>query len=54
MDGIISIVKRWLVNKLLDHLGSRHKNIQFTVEVEQDGRLLVMDVLLNREDNREI
>ena len=54
MDDIISIVKRSLVNKLFDHLNSRHKNIQFTVEVEQDGQLPVMDMLLNHEDNGDI
>ena len=42
------------VNKLSDHLNSRYNNIQLTVEVEQDGRLPVMDVLLNSEDNGEV
>ena len=54
LDDIISIVKRSLVNKLCDRLNSIHDNLQFTVEVEQHGRLPVMDVLLYREDNREI
>ena len=43
----ISIVKRSLVNKLLDHLSSRHKNMQFTIEVEKDIRLPIRDALLN-------
>ena len=42
------------MNKLCDRLNSTHENIQFTVEVEQHGRLPVMDVLLNREENGEI
>ena len=54
VDDIISIVKRSLMYKLLDHLNSRQKNIQFTVEVEQDGRLPVMDELINREVNGEV
>ena len=53
VDDIISMVKRSLMNKLLDQLNSRHQNIQFTVEEKQDGRPPVMDVLLNREDNGE-
>ena len=48
VDDMISVVKRNGVDDLLAHLNSRHKNIQFTVEMEEDGRLPVLDIVLHR------
>ena len=47
---VFSIVKRALVDKLLQHLNSQHPSIQFTVEVEKDGQLPYMDVTVSRDD----
>ena len=44
---MIFVVKRNMVDILLAHLSSRHKNIQFTVERE-DGRLPVLDKVVQR------
>ena len=48
VDDVISVVTRNMVDDLLAHLNSRHKNIQFTVEVEEDRRLPVLDIVLHR------
>ena len=48
MDDVIPVVKRVLVQRLLDHLNSRHGNIQLTVEIEKEGSLPVMDLFLQR------
>ena len=48
VDDVISVVKRNMVDDLLAHLNSRHKNIQFTVEMEEDGRLPVLDIVIHR------
>ena len=48
VDDVISIMKRSLVGDLLKHLNSRHKNINFTVEVEEEGRLPMLDLVLHR------
>ena len=50
VDDVFSIVKRALVDKLLQHLNSQHPSIQFTVEVEKDGQLPYMDVTVSRDD----
>ena len=50
VDDVISIVKRALVQELLD-LKSRHKNIQFTFEIEKDGCLPMLDIVLDRRIN---
>ena len=52
-NNVISIVKRSLVQELLD-LKSRHKNIQFTLEIEKDGSLPMLDILLHRTENGRI
>ena len=54
VDNVISIVERTLVQEFLDHLNSRHKNIQFTFEIEKDGCLLVLDKVLHRTVNGRI
>ena len=49
VDDVLSIVKRSLVKDFLDHLNSQHGG--FTVEVDKEGRLPFMDVLLQRREN---
>ena len=34
--------------KFLDFLDTRHKNIKFTIEKEQDQKLLFLDVLVTK------
>ena len=51
VDDVLSIVKRSLVKDFLDHLNSQHGGIKFTVEVEVEGRLPFMDMLLQRREN---
>ena len=51
VDDVLSIVKRSLVKDFFDHLNSQHGGISFTVEVEREGRLHFMDVLLQRREN---
>ena len=48
VDDVIAVVKVSVVNELLMHLNSRHENIRFTMEVEEDGRLPMLDVVLHR------
>ena len=48
VDDVISIMKRSLVGDLLQHLNCRHNNIEFTVEVEEEGRLPMLDLVLHR------
>ena len=48
VNDVLSIVKKRLVEDLLDHLSIQQENISFTVEVEHDGKLPFMDVLLQR------
>ena len=54
VDDVISIVKRSLVRELLEHLNSRHKNILFTFEIEKDGCLPMLDLVLHRTENGRI
>ena len=54
MDDLISVVKRVPVQRLLDHLNSRHGNIQLTVELEKEDSLLVMDLFLHRGKNGKV
>ncbi len=37
--------------KFLDHLNSRHSAIQFTMELESNGNLPFLDVLVQKSDN---
>ena len=49
MEDVIAGVKRLLMQKFLDHQNNRHGNIQFTVEVEKEGSLPMMEVHLHHE-----
>ena len=42
------------INEFLDHLNSMEPSIQLTVEVESNGRLPFLDVLLEREEDGSI
>ena len=48
VDDVLSVVKRSLVQSLLDHLNGQHESITFTVEMEENGVLPFMDVVLKR------
>ena len=49
MDDIITVVKSDQMSAFHDHLNSVNSHIQFTMEVESDGSLPFLDVLLERE-----
>ena len=51
IDDVFSIVKRIQIEELLSHLNKQHERIKFTVEIEQNGRLPFMDLLLQRRDD---
>ena len=51
MDDVIAVVKVSVVNEMLMHLNSRHENIRFTMDVEEDGRLPMLDVVLHRRED---
>ena len=40
------------VKKFHKYIGSRHKNISFTFEIEKENCLPFLDVLVSREDNK--
>ena len=44
-------MKRIQIEELLSHLNKQHERIKFTVEIEQNGRLPIMDLLLQRRDD---
>ena len=51
VDDTCCIVKKGTVEELLTHLNSVRPSIRFTVEVEKDGRLPFLDILLQRRDD---
>ena len=48
VDDVFSVVKKSAVHRLLDHLNNQHPSIQFTMEMEENGRLPFMDVSVER------
>ena len=52
VDDVFSIVKRAVVDQLLSHLNAQHPSIVFTLEIESDGKLPFMDVLVHRCDDQ--
>ena len=54
VDDIISVVKKSQSNRLLSHLNTQHKKIQFTMEEEKDGSLPFMDIRFTRKLNGEL
>ena len=51
VDDTFCILRKGTVEKLLSHLNSLRPTIQFTVEVEKDGSLPFLDILLRRKDD---
>ncbi|XP_013142201.1 PREDICTED: uncharacterized protein LOC106106199 [Papilio polytes] len=49
VDDVFAIVTRQGLSSLLDHLNGIHPKIVFTTEVERDGTLPFLDVLVKRE-----
>ena len=43
VDDTLAIVKRYVLQATLDHLNQQNPAIQFTMEVEKDGKLLFLD-----------
>ena len=54
VDDTIAFVKVGEVNKVLNVLNRYHKDIQFTHELEEDGELPFLDVLLRRQDDNKL
>ena len=50
MDDTISYIKEEPIERVLSKLNGYHENIEFTYEIEKDGKLLVIDVLVIRKD----
>ena len=51
VDDTCCIVKKAIVEALLDNLNSARPSIKFTVEIEKDGALPFLDTLHQRKDN---
>ena len=50
VDDVFSIVRRALVESFLDHLNKQQEEIRFTVEMEVDGKLPFMDVIVSHKE----
>ena len=51
VDDIISIIKETSISRVLTVLNSFHKNIEFTYEMEENGKIAFLDVLIIRNNN---
>ena len=51
VDDTICYIKVDSIDYVLSKLNNFHKNIQFTVEVEKEGRISFLDVLMIRDKN---
>ena len=51
VDDTICYMKVDSIDYVLSKLNNFHKNIQFTVEVEKEGRISFLDVLMTRDNN---
>jgi hypothetical protein len=54
VDDIFSIVKERYIGKVLELINEQHQTIKFTVEIENDGDLPFLDILISRGDNNTI
>ena len=54
VDDTCTTVPAYSVDELKDHLNGVEKSIQFTVELECDGKLPFLDLLLSHESDRSI
>ena len=50
VDGTISYIKEEPIEHVLSKLNGYHNNIEFTYEIEQDGKLPFLDVMVIRKD----
>ena len=50
MDNTISYIKEKSIEHVLSKLNGYHENIEFTYEIENDGKLPFLDVLVIRKD----
>ena len=48
LDDIITYIKPDFITKVIDILNTFHQNIKFTYEVEHNGKILFLDILLMR------
>ena len=51
VDDSISIIKETSISRVLTDLNSFHKNIEFTYEMEENGKIAFLDVLIIRNNN---
>ena len=49
VDDTLAIVKRYALQETLDHLNQQNPAIQFTTEVEKDGKLPFLDAEIERQ-----
>ena len=50
-DGTISVIKETSIVHALTVLNNFHKNIEFTYEMEENGKIAFLDVLITRNNN---
>ena len=50
VDDTISYIKEESIEHVLSKWNGYHENIEFTYEIEKDGKLLVIDILVIRKD----
>ena len=50
VDDVIAVVKKNYSQTLLAHLNSQHERTEFTMEEEQNGSLLFMDIRFTRNE----
>jgi hypothetical protein len=50
VDDIFAVTKREKVNETLTWLNSQHPKIQFTFEIDGNGRIPFLDVMMERYD----
>lgn len=51
VDDTFTLVKKGKINEMITALNNFHPNIQFTHELEEEGSIPFLDVLLMREMN---
>ena len=54
VDDVFSVILKNDVTALLQHLNNQHRAIQFTVEVEQNGRLPFLDTTVHHLESGEL
>lgn len=52
MDDVFAIVKKDKLNDVLTVLNTQYPTIKFTYEIEQNNKLLFLDLELQRKQNR--